>query len=213
MGAFLAFYAFVGFEDMVNIAEEVKQPQRNLPLAALTALAVATVLYGLVSWVAVHVVSPAELAASEAPLALVYQRSTGASPLPIAAISLCAVVNGALIQIIMGSRILYGMSRQGWLPLLLLLLLGQVYPRTATPALSVALVTATTLGFALALDLRGLAELTSFLVLGVFVMVNAALICVKGRGEPADGVRQYPVWVAWCGLLVSALFIIARLLI
>lgn len=213
MGAFLAFYPFVGFEDMVNIAEEVKQPQRNLPLAALTALAVATVLYGLVSWVAVHVVSPAELAASEAPLALVYQRSTGASPLPIAAISLCAVVNGALIQIIMGSRILYGMSRQGWLPLLLLLLLGQVYPRTATPALSVALVTATTLGFALALDLRGLAELTSFLVLGVFVMVNAALICVKGRGEPADGVRQYPVWVAWCGLLVSALFIIARLLI
>src|SRR5690606_7693024 len=77
-GAFLAFYAFIGFEDMVNVAEETKNPRRTMPLAILLALAIAAVLYLLIVVVATSVVSPAELAASNAPLALVYERS-GAS--------------------------------------------------------------------------------------------------------------------------------------
>jgi len=117
-GAFLAFYAFVGFEDMVNVAEEVRNPVRNVPLAILIALGVTTLLYAAVSLTAVLTVAPQQLAASDAPLATVYQQATGRKPVALSIISIFAVVNGALIQIIMGSRILYGMSRQGWLPAL-----------------------------------------------------------------------------------------------
>jgi len=209
VGAFLAFYAFIGFEDMVNIAEEVKRPERNLPLAALLALLIATVLYALVSVVATSVISPAELAASDAPLALIYERSTGASPLPIVAISLFAVVNGALIQIIMGARMLYGMARQGWLPSVL----GQVWQPTATPVIATVLVVVLTLVFALAMPLERLAELTSLLVLLIFVMVNGALLRIKRRQPLVEGVRCYPLWVPAVGLAISVGFIAARWLL
>ena len=194
---------------MVNIAEEVKRPERNLPLAAVLALLIATVLYGLVSVVATSVVSPAELAASDAPLALIYERSTGTSPLPIVAISLFAVVNGALIQIIMGARILYGMARQGWLPSVF----SRVWWRTATPVLATVIVVLLTLIFALAMPLERLAELTSLLVLLIFVMVNGALLRVKQRQPVAEGVRCYPRWVPIVGLVISMGFIAARWLL
>ena len=83
LGAFLAFYAFIGFEDMVNVAEEVKEPTRNLPLAILIAIGVSTLLYLLVALVAVLALPPAELAQSRAPLALIWERSTGSSPVVI----------------------------------------------------------------------------------------------------------------------------------
>jgi len=118
-GAFLAFYAFVGFEDMVNVAEEVRNPVRNVPLAILLALGITTLLYAAVSLTAVLTVPPEQLAVSDAPLAMVYQQATGREPIALGIIGIFAVVNGALIQIIMGSRILYGMSRQGWLPTVL----------------------------------------------------------------------------------------------
>lgn len=121
VASFLAFFAFIGFEDMVNVAEEVKQPQRTLPLAISLALVIATLLYAGVSLVAVSLVKPAELSGNSAPLALLYERATGAQPWLIGAISIAAVVNGALIQIIMASRIVYGMSRKGMLPAILTL--------------------------------------------------------------------------------------------
>lgn len=209
LGAFLALYAFLGFEDMVNIAEEVKQPQRNLPLAALLALLLATLLYAAISWVAAAVVSPAELAQSDAPLALIYQRSTGQAPTLIVLISLFAVVNGALIQLIMSSRMLFGMSRQGWLPVWF----ARVHPRTATPLRATAIVVVLMMLFALALPLQELAELTSFLILVIFVLVNLSLIVIKRRQPFAEGVQCYPGWVPVCGLLVSVSFIAARLLL
>ncbi|MCK4951662.1 MAG: amino acid permease, partial [Gammaproteobacteria bacterium] len=105
-GGLLAFYAFIGFEDMVNVAEEVKNPERNMPLSILTALAVATLFYMLIAILAVLTVSPALLQESEAPLVLVYQAVGGGYPKAIAAIAMFAVINGVLIQIIMASRIL-----------------------------------------------------------------------------------------------------------
>ena len=114
-GAFLAFYAFIGFEDMVNVAEEVKDPRRTLPRAIILAMAISTILYMLVATAAVLALPLTELASTHAPLALMFERATGKSPLLIAAISLFAVVNGALVQIIMGARVLYGMSEAGWL--------------------------------------------------------------------------------------------------
>lgn len=204
LGVFIAFYAFLGFEDMVHVAEEVREPQRTLPRAILLSLAIATALYLLVALAAVLTLPQAELARASAPLAEMYVRATGQSPLLISVISLFAVVNGALIQIIMGSRLLYGMSRHGWLPQRL----GRVSPRTRTPLLATAVVALAALALALWLPLVTLAATTSFLLLMVFALVNLSLLVVKRRLPAAPGVRSYPRWVPAAGL-ASTLGLIA----
>jgi amino acid transporter len=204
LGAFIAFYAFLGFEDMVNVAEEVQEPQRNLPRAIFLALGIATLLYLLVALAAVLSLPPAELAQSSAPLADMYTRATGKPPLLISLISLFAVLNGALIQIIMGSRVLYGMSRRGWLPRRL----ARVSPRTRTPLLTTAAVALMVLGLALWVPLLSLAKATSLLVLVVFALVNLALLRLKRQIPTVEGVRCYPRWISAAGL-VSAVGLIA----
>lgn len=204
LGAFLAFYAFIGFEDMVNVAEEVKRPERNLPRAILIAVGVSTLLYLLVALVAVLALPPAELAQTRAPLAVIYERSTGSAPTLISLISLFAVVNGALVQIIMGSRVFYGMSREGWLHRAL----GRVHVRTRTPLLATALVTALVLVLALWLPLVTLAKATSFIILIVFAIINLALVRIKLRSARPEGVRVYPLWVPVAGFISTAALVL-----
>lgn len=199
LGSFLAFYAFIGFEDMVNVAEEVKEPERNMPRAIIIALIGSTLLYLLVVTAAVLVVPMEILSDSEAPLALVFERATGRQPTLIAMISLFAVVNGALIQMIMSSRMLYGMGRSGWLPRVL----AQVSERTHTPFVATAVVTVGVMMFALWLPLVTLAKLTSFAILLVFVLVNLSLIAIKRHQPPPPGVRVYPLWVPYGGLTLA----------
>ncbi len=199
LGAFLAFYAYIGFEDMVNVAEEVRDPQRILPKAILLAIVVSTVLYLCVALVAVLALPPAQLAASRAPLALIYERATGQSPTLISAISLFAVVNGALIQIIMSSRVLYGMSREGWLHVSF----GRVHPRTHTPLLATGVITAVVLVLALALPLVTLAKATSYVILVVFTLVNLSLVFIKRRAPCPAGVHVYPPWIPLAGFFAS----------
>ncbi len=203
-GAFVAFYAFVGFEDIVNVAEEVRQPSRTLPRAIILSLIITTVLYLLVSTVAVLSVSPAELATSSAPLALVYEQATGREPLFITSIGLAAVINGALIQIIMASRVLYGMARQGWLPAVF----GEIHATTRTPVITTLLLSLMILLAALWLPLLTLAEITSLITLFVFAMVNLSLWRVKGAEPFVSGIPLYPRWVPLCGFLFSVLFIL-----
>jgi amino acid transporter len=200
LGAFLAFYAFIGFEDMVNVAEEVKDPVRNMPRAILLATVAATALYILVALVAVLSLPLADLAASDAPLALVYVHATGRDPVAISLVSLFAVVNGALIQIIMAARVLYGMSREGWLPSAL----GRIHPRTRTPIAATLLVALGVLVLALTVPLVQLAQATSFVILVVFVLVHASLLNLKRRRVPAPpGAPRCPAWVPVAGILVS----------
>jgi amino acid transporter len=204
LGAFLAFYAFIGFEDMVNVAEEVKRPERTLPWAIFAALGITAILYLGVALAAVLSVPAPELAASEAPLALVYQRATGDEPRLIAAVSLFAVINGALIQIIMASRVAYGMGRQGWAPTIL----AWVNPVTRTPVLATVLVTLMVIGFALFLDITALARMTSFFIMLVFAAVNLALVVIKRRGPAPPGVTSYPTALPLAGF-VSCLGFVA----
>ena len=208
LGAFLAFFAFIGFEDMVNIAEEVERPERNLPLGILIALCVSTVLYLLVVLAALTSVPMEQLAQSKAPLALVYQHVTGGSPIVISSIGLLAVVNGALVQIIMAARIFYGMSAKGWLPHAL----GVVNARTRTPVTATLVVTVTVIVLALWLPLLHLAGATSFLVLAVFGLVNLALIALKRRQPAVAGVIPCPTWVPVAGAVASFGLLIAQLL-
>lgn len=205
-GAFLAFYAYVGFEDMVNVAEEVKAPERNLPRAILLALVIAALLYICVAIAALLVLPPEALAASDAPLAMVYETLTGRKPVAITLISLVAVVNGALIQIIMASRVCYGLGRQGWLPAIL----ARVSPRTRTPVHASVLIIGLIIIMALWLPIETLARATSYCLLIIFSLLNAALIRIKHRQPAGNTVFQVPVAVPWLGLIGCVGFLLMQ---
>jgi APA family basic amino acid/polyamine antiporter len=199
-GAFLAFFAFIGFEDMVNIAEEVRHPERTIPRGIMLAFVLSTILYLLVTVVSIATLAPAQLAASDAPLAEVYRIATAKSAAFISLIGLIAVINGALIQIIMAARIFYGMSCNGWLPTFF----NVVNARTHTPLRATFVAGAMALVFALALPLVSLAKLTSGMVLVVFTLINLALIRIKRR-DPAvpEGVWKVPMLVPELAALAS----------
>jgi amino acid transporter len=199
LGAFLAFFAFIGFEDMINVAEEVEHPERNLPLGILIALCVSTVLYLLVILASLTTVPTDVLAGSKAPLAVVYEHATGSSPVVIGSIGMLAAINGALIQIIMAARIFYGMSAKGWLPRAL----HAVHPRTQTPVTATIFVTGIVVTLALWFPLVHLAGATSFLVLAVFGLVNLALVALKRRQSKIVGVIPCPTWVPVAGAISS----------
>jgi amino acid transporter len=181
-GAALSFFAFIGFEDMVNVAEEVKDPERNMPRAILLALVVTGVVYLLVVLVATTIVAPATLAASKAPLLSVVQRATDVVPDRLfTLVALFAVANTGLLNFIMGSRLIYGMSRQGLLPSAL----GSVHPRRRTPHLAILTVLVVALALALSGTLTYLAGTTSLLLLLVFFTVNLSLVAIKRRDRGA----------------------------
>jgi len=209
LGAFLAFFAFIGFEDMVNVAEEVKNPQRTLPSAILLALFIATIMYALVSLVAILALDHHTLATSNAPLADVLSASSDINPMVISIIGLFAVVNGALIQMIMASRLFYGMAKKGWL----WRGLAKVNKKTQTPLIASWLVITIVLGLALWFPLEVLAKATSFLVLIVFALVNAALVFIKRTQPTPDGVLNNPMWVPVSGFLTSTTLILFQLFI
>jgi len=207
-GAFIAFYAYVGFEDMVNVAEEVREPQKTLPRSIILALAVTTFFYFIVSITAVLVLTSAELTSSSAPLAVLYEKATGSPPVVISVIGLFAVINGALVQIIMASRVLYGMGNHGWAPRSVAAING----KTHTPVRATVIVAITILLLALWFPLVTLAQITSFLTLLLFMLINAALIIIKRRQPTVDGVTCYPSAVPWLGVLTIVVFLVAALL-
>ncbi len=206
-GAFIAFYAFIGFEDIVNVAEEVRDPNRTLPRAVLLSLAIATLLYMFVAVVAVALMPAIELAGSDAPLALVYQRATGEAPVFIGLVGLSAVINGALIQIVMASRVLYGMAGQGWIPQWL----AAVHPLTRTPLQSTLVIGVVILVLALWLPLVTLAKITSLVTLIVFSLVNLSLWRIKQREPRPEGIVIFPVGLPIAGFFFSSIFALFQL--
>ncbi|MBR0764481.1 APC family permease [Bradyrhizobium japonicum] len=205
----LAVFAFIGFEHLVNISEEMKNPLRTLPLALFITLSVTAVLYAAVVWIAVIAVPPAELAHSPAPLALVFQRLTGLPPQILGAIAVVATVNGIIVHMIMIGRVLYGLADQGNLPPIL----GKVSPRSGTPVIATLCGAAAILILALGVPLTGLAEWTSRLTLGIFALVNLALLRIKMTEAKAPlGVFVVPAWVPVAGLLTSASVLLINLI-
>jgi len=206
-GAFLAFYAFLGFEDMVNVAEEVRDPSRNLPRAIIAALVVSTVLYLLVGLAAVASVPIETLSASAAPLSTIAS-AEGLSPRFMAVIALIAITNGALIQMIKSSRILYGMANLGDAPLLF----ARVSPRTNTPLIATLAVAALVLSLALWLSTIDLAVLTSLATLCIFAAVNAALWKLKRAAVHPPGIVRYPIWVPIIGVVLCLILIAVQMI-
>lgn len=193
----LAFFAFIGFEDIVNMAEEVRQPERTLPRAILVALAVTAVIYALVSWAAVRAVPIAELSGSEQPLALVWSHGTGGQAGFLSTIAVFAAANGILAQIVMASRVLFGLGkRAAWLGAF-----HHSHPRFGTPVLGTALIGAVVILGAAVLPVATLAEVTSTVLLSVFVLVNLALLLLD-KTEAHDGFTV-PRIVPLAGLILS----------
>lgn len=199
-GAFLAFYAFIGFEDMVNVAEEAKNPRRTMPLAILFSMVGSTLLYLLVVTVATTLVPSQELADSSAPLTLVFERSGADNALLLSAIGMAATLNGVIVQIIMGSRILYGLARQGWISPRL----ATIHHRRKTPVPATLLVLSLMIAGTVLLPLVSLAQLTSLLVLSIFMLVNVALIAVKRRQKEHLGYITVPAIVPYAGAFLCA---------
>ena len=205
-GAVLAFYAFIGFEDMVNVAEEVKDVRRILPAAIILTLVLTTLLYTVVATVAVLALPTEDLAGSDAPLALVYERSGGSAAL-LSGIAVVATVNGALIQIIMASRVLYGLGRDKAIPALF----GTVNARTRTPVIATAVVTLVVVALAAIAPIETLAQVTSLIVLTIFTLANLALFRIKRRDPRPQGIWTVPIWVPLCGFVASAAFLVLGL--
>lgn len=200
-GAFLAFYAFIGFEDIVNVAEEVKDPGTNLPRAIFYSIGISTIMYILISMIVVASTEPGAIGVSEAPLAAILDDSGKAVSGTVAAISVFAIVNGLLIQVVMGSRVLYGLAMQGSAPARL----SSVNPVTRTPILATFVVVLLVLAFALWLPLVTLAKITSFIILTIFILVNLALWRLKREGLREDEsarVKSYPLTGATLCLLL-----------
>lgn len=195
----LAFFAFIGFEDIVNMAEEVRQPRRTLPIAIIVTLIVSTLLYVVLTLVALLSVGAERLGESQAPLALVFGES-GGNPAILSAIAILAVVNGALIQMIMASRLLYGMARLGRLPKML----ARVNPVTRTPDLAIVGVALAVLAFALLLPIARLASYASLAVMLVFVTVNVSLLALRRRAGTGGDAFRVPLFVPVAGSIASA---------
>ncbi|BDI22864.1 APC family permease [Herbiconiux sp. L3-i23] len=185
----LAFFAMVGFEDSVNMAEETKEPNRIFPRIMLTGLGITAVVYVLVSIVAVAVVPVGELAGNDTPLVTVVE--TAAPDFPISSlipfISLFAVANSALINMMMASRLLYGMSKQGVLPPFL----SKVLPGRRTPWAAILFTTVIALGLTSFVSIDPdnpiavlLGGTTSLLLLAVFAVVNVAVLVL--RRQPVE---------------------------
>ena len=196
-GSLLAFFAFIGFEDLANVVEEAKEPRRDIPRAMVLTLLISTILYVVVAAVAVSAVSIERLALSPAPLSLVFREIAGVSPATISAIAIVATLNTILAQMTMAARVLYGVARDGDLPKIL----ARVSPRTGTPLVATVLIVVSIIPLALVVSFAWLAESTSLATLGVFALVNLALLRLRFRQVKSDAPHvKVPIWVPTVGL-------------
>ena len=179
------------------MAEEVRGPERTMPLAILSALAITTAIYAAVALAAMRVVPQDALAASTSPLALVWSVARGGDAGFLSMIAVFAAVNGVLAQIVMAARVLFGLGRRS--PALAVF--HQASARFRTPVLATCCVGGAVTLAALGLNVATLAEVTSAILLGVFALVNLALIPLKLR-DP-DAPFRVPMVVPVVGLTLS----------
>ena len=209
-GGFLAFYAFIGFEDMVNMAEEVKDVRRTLPTAILVTIMLTTLLYVIVSLAAVLAVSPSRLASSNTPVAEIVSGRGWYATTGLRVVSLFAALNGALVQVIMASRVAYGLANKNQAPRWL----GAVHPKTQTPLHATVVMTAVILALATFFPLGTLARATSTIMLVIFASVNFALFQVKKRDPDLDGLGpRIPRWLPLIGTCACILVLLFQTLL
>ena len=204
-GTVLTFFAFIGFEDTINVAEECRDPHRTIPIGLLAAMGIAAALYIAVAITAVSVVPWQELAAAPGPLTEVIRVAAPAiPPVVFTAITLFAVSNTALVNYITSSRLLYGMARQGLLPEAV----GRVHPVSRTPHVAIVGLLVLLGPLALLGSIAQLASAAVLLLLLVFALMNAALVILRRRaGEPRGAFEIHPALPAGGVLICTALIL------
>jgi basic amino acid/polyamine antiporter, APA family len=208
-GTVLAFYALIGFDDSVNVAEETQHPSRNYPRAIFGALLLAGVIYLLVTFTTSMVVPTGILSESSGPLLEVVERGPIGIPTQLfAAIALLAVSNGALINMIMASRIIYGMGDQGVMPTVF----SSVHPGRRTPWVSIVFTAAIALIVLVTIGrndeaLSTLGSTTVVLLLIAFVMVNISVLVLR-RDEVGHEHFRAPTAFPVLGAVVAAALLI-----
>jgi basic amino acid/polyamine antiporter, APA family len=209
-GAVLMFFSFIGFEDILNVCEEVKEPRKDIPFGLIGAMILATLIYMAVAITAVSVVPWKELSLSKTPLMEVAHTAApwfkGIDSVYLA-ITIFAIGNTALLNYLMGSRLLYGMSNQGLLPRVL----ASIHPKRHTPHIAIMVLFGIVSVLILSGGVKALAESTVLLLLLVFTVVNISLVVLKLRPGEAKGGFEVPLLVPILGALVCATLIVFRL--
>jgi amino acid transporter len=199
LGGFLAFFAFIGFEDLANVAEEAKEPRKSMPIAIIMSILIATSLYFGITVVLINVLPQNILSVSDAPLATLLAIKGPEYASLISIIGMLAVVNGVMVQVIMGSRMLYGMSVKGFAPVLF----KQINDKRRTPVNATYAIIITVFLLSSGISLVRLAELASFMILLVFCIVNLSLIRLMNKKLLLENALQLPKIFPWFGFVIS----------
>ena len=198
----LAFFAMIGFEDSVNMAEETHSPNKTFPRALLLGLAITAGIYLVIAVISTVLVPTDELAASDGPLLLVVQAAAPwFPPVLFAIMALFALSNTALINMMMASRLLYGMSEERIIPRLF----GAVHKGRQTPWVSIAFTSLIAVALVSALDIEALGSTTSLLLLVVFAIVNIAVLVLRREKVEHEHFRA-PTWIPVAGAVLCAFF-------
>lgn len=203
IGAFIAFFSYIGFEDMVNAAEEVVDAPKVLPKAILWAIIISTIIYFLVTLVCSLALPIDLLKSSKAPLALIIKQNSTLSPKIMGLIALVSIVNGALVQIIMVSRMFYGMGKIGAAPKIF----STVSAKTNTPIISTIFTVTMIWILAILFPIGNLAKLTSFIILLVFLIICLSLIKIKLEKSSPKASFQVPLLIPCIGAIICLLFL------
>ncbi|NIR87253.1 amino acid permease [Candidatus Bathyarchaeota archaeon] len=208
--AALMFFAYLGFEDIVNIAEETKNPTKNLPRALILSVLITAIFYVLVALSAVSLADWKALGDSDAPLAYAASKAMGDTAFSVMSyIALFATANTVLIISIVGSRMIYGMAKDGALPPIL----SKVHPKRRTPWIAVVCVMIFSMLLILLGDIGLVAGITSFGVFITFAFVNLSLIWLRYKKPKPKrsfkapiNIGKFPV-IAFLGLASCALMV------
>lgn len=206
-GAFLSFFAFSGFETLATLAEEAKDGARAIPRAIVLTIAITAILYVTIIIVAILSVSPADLAASSAPLCEIVDCQSWAPGRLFPAVALTATLNGVLIEIVMASRVVYGMAVRGWLPAYF----AKLHPVRQTPIAATLGIGILILILTVGVPFEGLVRTTSTLLLIVFFGVNVALFRLHLTQPRTDLPFSAPRWTPLVGALTCVALMIAEL--
>jgi amino acid transporter len=205
----LIFFSYLGFEGITRLAEETENPEKNIPKAIIYSLVITTIIYILVGIAAVSVVPWQELSQAKAPLALVAERVFGShSFLILSIIALFSTFNTALMMLLSGSRIIYGIAERNAIPSIF----KSVLKRFKTPWASIILIVIASMSFLLIGDLKTIANLTNFTIFTVFIAINSSVIYFRYKKPIYKGFKvplsigRFPI-IPLFGIITSAFMI------
>jgi APA family basic amino acid/polyamine antiporter len=185
-GGVLIFFSYIGFQSITRLAEETKQPEKNIPKAIIISIIVTTIIYILVAISAVSVIPAVDFAQEDAPLARIAETAFGQNSfILLSGIALFSTFNTALMMLLSGSRLVYGISKEKALPKLL----SKVSKKTLAPWISIIGVVVAAIFFLFIGDLKSIANLTNFTVFSVFIAINATLIFYRVKKPIKKGFK------------------------